>query len=89
MLKWFGIGTESKVATPFFGAMTRKGRVLLMVLATVLAAGVIFGLSSLLTAEQRADSLVAVLPGTIGVLLGLLVMFVGERLSWDKVKTAP
>ncbi|TCI47945.1 MULTISPECIES: hypothetical protein [unclassified Exiguobacterium] len=88
MLSWLGITKEKEQETgrPFFGNIHKK--TITFVLLSSLA--ILFGVKSLLTyllpKAALADPLVAVLPGTVGVLVALVYVLVIERLLQDKAE---
>lgn len=84
MLSWLGMTKGEKKGRQFFGS-TQKRTVTLVLLTSLM---VLFGVNSLLTSlipvAYLADSIIAVLPGTLGILVALVYVLILERLLEDK-----
>lgn len=84
MLSWLGMTKGERTGRQFFGS-TQKRTVSLVLLTSLV---VLFGVKSLLTSlipvAYLADSIIAVLQGTLGLLVALVYVLILERLLEDK-----
>lgn len=88
MLSWLGItNTEQAEQTErqFFGNVKKTTRIVILLTALLALYGVKSLFTYLIPASYMADPIVAILPGTVGVLVSLVYVLVTERLLQDKV----
>lgn len=78
MLNWLGMTKSEKHDRDFFGNVKRR------TVQLVLLFGVEALFSYLIPTAALADPLVAVLPGTLGVLVAVVYVFVLERVLQDR-----
>lgn len=89
MLSWLGItnADETNQTERQFFANVKKKTITLILLTALIA---LYGVKSLFTylipASYLADPIVAVLPGTVGVLVSIVYVLVAERLLQDNAK---
>lgn len=86
MLSWLGITNEKETGRKFFGNVHKKTITFVLLSSIVILFGVKSSLTYLLPKAALADPLVAVLPGTVGVLVALVYVLVIERLLLDKTE---
>lgn len=86
MLSWLGITNEKETGRKFFGNVHKKTITFVLLSSIVILFGVKSLLTYLLPKAALADPLVAVLPGTVGVLVALVYVLVIERLLLDKAE---
>ena len=87
MLSWLGItNTDQADQTErqFFGNVKKKTRIVILLTALLALYGVKSFFTYLIPASYLTDPIVAVLPGTVGVLVSLVYVMVAERLLQDK-----
>lgn len=87
MLNWLGMTNREKKDRDFFGNVKRRTVQLVLLSALLLLFGVEALFSYLIPAAALADPLVAVLPGTVGVLVAVVYVLVLERLLQDRQYT--
>lgn len=84
MLNWLGMTKSEKHDRDFFGNVKRRTVQLVLLSALMLLFGVEALFSYLIPTAALADPLVAVLPGTLGVLVAVVYVFVLERVFQDR-----
>ncbi|TCI47194.1 hypothetical protein EVJ27_03455 [Exiguobacterium sp. SH3S2] len=88
MLSWLGITNADKTdktERQFFGNVKKKTITLILLTALIALYGVKAFLTYLIPASYLDDALVAVLPGTVGVLVSLVYVLILERVLQDEV----
>ncbi|RHB50154.1 hypothetical protein DW881_07015 [Exiguobacterium sp. AM39-5BH] len=84
MLSWLGITNTDQTERQFFGNVKKKTRIIILLTALLALYSVKSLFTYLIPASYLADPIVAVLPGTVGVLVSLVYVLVAERLLQDK-----
>lgn len=89
MLSWLGITNAdetNQTERQFFGNVKKKTRIIILLTALLALYGVKSLLTYLIPGSYLADPIVAVLPGTFGVLVSVVYVLVAERLLQDNAK---
>lgn len=84
MFAWFGMTQVKKTNRQFFGNLQKRTVTSILLTALFVLNGVDSLLTYLIPAAYLTDSIIAVLPGTAGVLVALLYVLVLERMLQDK-----
>ena len=84
MFAWFGMRHVKKTDRQFFGNLQKRTVTLILLTALLVLNGVKSLLTYLIPAAYLTDSIIAVLPGTVGVLVALVYVLVLERMLQDK-----
>ena len=87
MLSWLGITNTdqtNQTERQFFGNVKKKTKIVILLTALLALYSVKSLFTYLIPVSYMADPIVAVLPGTVGVLVALVYVLVAERLLQDK-----
>ncbi len=84
MFAWFGMRHVKKTDRQFFGNLQKRTVTLILLTALLVLNGVKFLLTYLIPGAYLTDSIIAVLPGTVSVLVALVYVLVLERILQDK-----
>ncbi|MCT4786472.1 hypothetical protein ACFQO8_11900 [Exiguobacterium aestuarii] len=84
MLSWLGITKGEKSGRPFFGGVSKRAVTLVLLSSLILMNGVKWLFLYLIPSAYLKDSIVAVLPGIVGLFVALVYIFVLERLLHDQ-----
>ena len=84
MFAWFGMTHVKKTDRQFFGNLQKRTVTLILLTALLLLNGVKSLLAYLIPTAYLTDSVIAVLPGTAGVLVALVYVLIFERILQDK-----
>lgn len=84
MFAWFGMTQVKKTNRQFFRNLQKRTVTLILLTALLVLNGVKSLLTYLIPAAYLSDSIIAVLPGTAGVLVALVYVLIFERMLQDK-----
>lgn len=84
MLSWLGMTQVEKTGRQFFGNMEKRTIIFVLLTSLIVLNGVKSLLTYLIPVAYLADSIIAVLPGTFGVLVALVYVLILERVLQDK-----
>lgn len=86
VLSWLGISKVEKKEGQFFGNIKKRAIAIVLLSSLLVLYGVKILFTYLIPNVYLNDSIISVMPGTLGVLVALVYILVLERILQDKIR---